>query len=125
ACDVKLPLRQVIATIGVTDLAADLRANTAIRILDLVLEARRNGIGDGVLRVLQNVIIERTAMHTIVALAGAVARCGWVVGDVDEEAAEVERVCLRMIRNKALLEELRAADQISQAAHTELCHDLA
>ena len=69
----------------VADFAADFRAEAAIDVRDLVGE--RNGLllGDRVLRILKDDVVERALVRRIVAAARAIARRVFVIRGAGEQ----------------------------------------
>ena len=119
-------LGQARIAVLVADFAGDLRANGAIRVVDLVFEADRLRVVDRLVGVLQDDLVERLVIGTVVALAGGVAHGGRVVlHDIDEQAREIDGVRLRMVGHVALLEALHVADHFVDRAEAEAGHDFA
>ena len=120
----KRALGQTLLSPLITDFPGDLCPHGAVGVVHLVLEADGLLVGNRVLRILKNGVVQGSLVHRVVATASAVTRLGWVCGcNIDQKSREVERVGFRMIRNDALFQELGAPNDILERTYAEARED--
>ena len=88
--------------------------------MDLVLERDGHLLGDRILGVLKDGVVEGRLVDPVVARTGAVAGLGRVRGGhVHQQAGQVQQVGLRMVRDMALAQEFCAADDLLDGADAQ------
>ena len=111
----------------ISDLPTELGADVAVGILDLEGKFDRHLIGDGVLGLLDDFVIQRMRMTAVIAPFQT--NPGHILpqfcGHIFEHPAQADGVGLRMIFDMALFDEFDPADEVIQLPHAEGGHDFA
>lgn len=109
--------------IALGDLATEHRAYRAVNIADRQLEVDRNLVLDGVLGVIDQLVIERL-LQTVILTDRAEASDTFRNIGREEHLLHIEPLGLPMIDGIAHLEAIRTADHLVHRAEPKLRHDL-
>ena len=111
----------------ISDFATELGADVTVGILDLEGQFDRHLIGDGVLGLLDDFVIQRMRMTAVITTFQT--NPGNILpqfrGHIFEHPAQADGVGLRMIFDMALFDEFDPSDKVIQLPHAKGGHDFA